>query len=362
VGVENSENAQRSLSYCKEKYQLAPEIVTVDFSPGLIEAVRLIFGEKVIQIDGFHVMQELNTGIRRDLLNYRNKLFRDEISELSTLRCWTGQLQREVETTGTCSKTLLKSCPSIKEDHSIGQQCLLLTRRVLRLIRLENPSTFQNGLSRLLSQCESEIAAKYHLFGNWISEKLPKRQLTVKGMKRLKLELLKKLKKYYRQFRFILETESSEFYKYHWVLFFQPERLTPKREQRLNEFLAKYPSLREYREMTLLVGEIYRKSIHDIDGHQIDDLVIKSYYSQKLQTAIRTIKKFKTAILRFVDAFKANPSLKKSCRANMEHFNFRFKAPFQKGLNRTSQKTLQAKLQVQLGCEVRFFTKEGATA
>ena len=39
-------------------------------------------------------------------------------------------------------------------------------------------------------------------------------------MKRLKLELLKKLKKYYRQFRLILETESREFYKNHWVLFF----------------------------------------------------------------------------------------------------------------------------------------------
>ncbi len=181
-------------------------------------------------------------------------------------------------------------------------------------------------------------------------------------MKRLKLELLKKLKKYYRQFRSILETESREFYKDHWVIFFQPERLTPAREHRLNGFLAKYPSLREYREMTLLVGEIYRKLVHDIDGHQIDDLIIKSYYSSKLQTAIRTIKKFKTAILRFVDAFKVNPSLKKSCHANMEHFNFRFKAPFQKGLNRTSQKTLQAKLQVQLGCEVRFFTKEAATA
>ena len=110
------------------------------------------------------------------------------------------------------------------------------------------------------------------------------------------------------------------------------------------------------------MGEIYRKNLNQIDGHQIDDLKIESYYSAKLQTAIQTIKKYKTAILRFVGIFQADPTLSKKCRANMEYFNPRVKAPIQAGLNRTSQKTLQAKMQLQLGCEIRFLIEKGVTA
>lgn len=79
--------------------------------------------------------------------------------------------------------------------------------------------------------------------------------------------------------------------------------------------------------MTLQVGKIYRSNIENIDGHPIDDLVIKTYFSSKLQTAIRTIKKFKNSILRFVEVFKKDKSLAKACRANMEYVNKPFKAP-----------------------------------
>jgi len=123
----------------------------------------------------------------------------------------------------------------------------------------------------------------------------------------------------------------------------------------LNAFLAKYPALQEYRDMTLLVGEIYRKNVVEIDGYQIDDLVSRPDYSSKLQTAIHTLKAFKNSILRFVEVFKRNPSLAKVCRANMEHYNTKFKAPFRHGLNRTKHSYLIAKLQLQLECEVRAF-------
>jgi len=182
--------------------------------------------------------------------------------------------------------------------------------------------------------------------------------MTLKGMNRLKLELLRKLKKLYLTFRARLEEKSRHFHQQYWCLFIQPENLFKERGRLLKEFLAEYPALREYRDMTLLVGEIYRRSIQDIDGHQIDDLRIKPYYSKKLQTAIKTLKKHKNSILRFVEVFKEDPTLARSCRANMEFFNRRFKAPFQHGLNRTKQAHLLAKLQLQLGCEVRFFSEK----
>ena len=181
--------------------------------------------------------------------------------------------------------------------------------------------------------------------------------MTCKGMVRLKQELLKKLKKVYLYFRVNLETESTEFYKNYWFLFLQPENLTVDRQERLSQFLDQYPDLQEYREMTLLVGEIYRRKIPDIDGHQIDDLMIKPHYSKKLKTAIKTLKKHKSAIFRFVEVFKRNPVLAKSCRANMEYFNQGFKAPFRQGLNCTKPLHLRSKLQLQLSCEIRFFTE-----
>ena len=111
VGVENSENTKRLLNYAKEKYNLNPSIVTLDLSPNLIGPIKEISGEQVLQIDGFHVMQELNVGIRRDLLDYRNRLFRDEIRDLSDLHHWIIKIQKEISVAETCSKIILKQKP-----------------------------------------------------------------------------------------------------------------------------------------------------------------------------------------------------------------------------------------------------------
>ncbi len=86
VGVENHANTLQTLQYAKEKYQLQPKLVTSDLSPNIMAPIRQLFGAQVLQIDGYHVMQELNRGIRRDLLDYRTQLFGTEIRELLALR------------------------------------------------------------------------------------------------------------------------------------------------------------------------------------------------------------------------------------------------------------------------------------
>lgn len=117
--------------------------------------------------------------------------------------------------------------------------------------------------------------------------------MTVKGMHRIKSELLKKLKTLFLQFRSKYESESNLFYKNHWLILYQPERMTEERKSSLKNILVKYPSLKEHREMTLQVGGIYRKSLEEITEDEIDRLITKNYYSDKLKTAIRTLKKFK---------------------------------------------------------------------
>ena len=299
-------------------------------------------------------MQELNNGIRRDVLDYRVRQFKAGMKEFYSLRDWIMTLQKSFKTTGEFLKTL----PRVKPRQVNSRYCFKIAKIFTGLLTVDNPVLFENRLQEALDSFEKEPGEAYQAFFLAIRKGIPVRRITVKGRDRLKLEILRKLKTLFHGFRKDLETENARFHKNHWLLFFQPENLTDKRKERLSAFLTEYPALQEYREMTLLVGEIYRKNVADIDGHQIDDLVPRSRYSSKLQTAIRTLKAFKDSILRFVKVFKIDPTLAKACRANMEHYNMKFKAPFRQGLNRTKHGHLMAKLKLQLGCEVRSFLNE----
>lgn len=354
VGVESANNVKNSLNYAKQKYNLNPSIITSDFSPQVVGPVCEVFGEEKLQIDGFHVMQELNNGIRRDLLDFRKKHFQIEIRELIRLRNSVSSLQLEYKTTKTLSKKQLVSFSSISSAHHRAYQCLQTINGFLKIHNTDNAELFAKSLKRYLTNLENKNPDFFREFSQSIKKTYPKRVLTEKGRYRLTNEVLKRFKSLFLNSRSKLEQKSLEFYKNHWIIFFQPENMTKERHRRLLQFLSTYPSLQEYRDMTLGLGEIYRRNITEIDGKQIDKLIIKDTYSSKLQTAIKTIKKFKSSILRFVVAFKGNPELSRACRANMEYFNRNFKAPFRQGLNCTSQSQLHAKLQFQLGCEVRF--------
>ena len=106
--------------------------------------------------------------------------------------------------------------------------------------------------------------------------------------------------------------------------------------------------------MTLSIGELYRKEISEITGSQIDNLVLKNYYSEKLKSAIKTIKKYKFSIIRFVTTFKNKPKVAKVCHSSMEHLHNKVKLPFKFGYNRCKLETVTNKLQLQLGCEVQI--------
>jgi hypothetical protein len=56
VGIEDFENSCRSLLAVRKKAPINPYIITCDFSPALIAAIKAIFPESVVQIDGFHVI------------------------------------------------------------------------------------------------------------------------------------------------------------------------------------------------------------------------------------------------------------------------------------------------------------------
>jgi len=354
VGVENAPNVTKILRDAKEKYHLNPQLIVSDFSPNVLGPLIQEFGEEKIQIDGYHVMQELNRGIHADLLEFRERMFQAKIRELYTLREGINKIQAQYSQIKSFSKITLSAFNSLTTIYPESQLCKNFAQYVLKLVQISDYGDFQTCFTNLMNNSTYQTYTEIQEILRYLSEKLPKKDFTVKGLVRFKVLLLKQLKTLFVSFRKVLEETSIDFFHRHWCLYFQPERVTMDRQQMINELLKKYPNLMEYRQLTLQIGSIYRKKLEDISGNEIDSLESKPYYSEKLQTAIATLKKYKNCILRFVDVFKKDPTLKKRNRANMEYYNRRFKAPFNRGLNCTKKTHLLGKLKLQLNCEVRW--------
>ena len=355
MGVEDFENGCRSLLAIRKKAPINPYIITCDFSPALIAAIKAIFPESAVQIDGFHVMQELNNGIRRDFKYYRAKYYRDEINELLGLRSYLNVLQEKRKHADLLTSESIPPLKNITPSHSGAKKCSEVIKRLLFLLTTQDPHSFFIAFDVELKKLLKEYGEIVKEFYDTLCSKFPKRKFTIKGRNRVQGELLKKLKTLCLKFRKPLKEEAREFSKKQFLLFKQPEKVSPKVKALIEEFLKQHPTLREYREMTLMIGEIYREPYNLVDSRQIDALTQKKKYSDRLNTAITTLKKYKLEIIAFARVFLEHPELGKICRTNMEWLNKRVKAPFKASLNRQGLDHIVNRLQLQLGGEVRNF-------
>ena len=356
VQVENEQDAIIAMQDAKTRFGLNPELVTIDFSPSMLSAAGVVFGDDVIGIDGFHVMQELNNGIRRDLLDFRDRRFKSEIRELMKMRSYIHDIQGMVKggVAVPLAMVVAGTLPAVDPRHPSSSACSAITGSLIDILKIDDPGYFFRALVSFLDKKEDSSKEFIRSFVDGIRPTIPEKRHTEKGMDRAKQAILKKVKGIYLDARTTLEEDNTEFYKDHWIVFFQPERMTEERQQCLERFLSRYPELRIYREMTLQVGEIYRLPIDQIDGHQIADLQERPSFSKKLNTAIQTLKKHAPQIYRFVDVFKRNPDLPKRCRSSMEWYNVRFKTPFKAGNNLVKKERLMTRLRMQLHGHVEW--------
>lgn len=355
MGVENFENACRTLITVKVQAPIEPFIITCDFNPSLIAAIKYVFPNSAVQIDGFHIMQELNNGIKRDLKHYAKREFREEINDFIELRTFLNTLQEKRNKIDLLCASQIPPIKEIKRSHVDAWMCKGVIERMLVMLTIQEPDTFFITLNLELTALLKEHGSILSEFCGALREKFPKRKFTVKGRNRVQGELLKKLKTLCVNVRRPLQEEVSGFSKERFIIFKQPENVTEAVREHLMDFLDRHPSLNEYREMTLMVGEIYREPYHLVDGRQIDALTQKPEYSGKLNTAIATLKKHKAEIIAFAEVFLDHPELGKACRANMEWLNKRVKAPFKASLNRQSLDHVVNRMELQLGGEVRNF-------
>ncbi len=339
----------------KVQAPIEPFIITCDFNPSLIAAIKEIFPHSAVQIDGFHVMQELNNGIKRDLKLYAKRVYREEIQDFLELRAFLNDLQEKHQKTGLLTASQIPPIKEIKRSHVDAWTCKGIIERMLIMLTIQDPDIFFNTLDLELIALQEEHGSMLRDFCTALREKHPKRKFTIKGRNRIQGELLKKLKTLCISIRKPLQKEVSGFSKERFLVFKQPEHVTEAVKKALKDLLDRHPSLKEYREMTLMMGEIYREPYHLVDGRQIDALTQKPYYSDKLNTAIATLKKYKSEIIAFAKVFLEHPELGKACRANMEWLNKRVKAPFKASLNRQSIDHVINRMELQLGGEVRNF-------
>lgn len=340
-----------------------PKIIACDFSPSLIGAIREVFGEGVVQIDLFHVMQELNRGIKADLRQYRNGRYDAERDELIALRDWIKGIQKALREGASFQEALTTAGaqPEVNPAHESAAVCLDFTRDAIEILKKRRPPTFFSKLRDFIARLDRSVEP-IDYFCDRLLKAMPKKRFTEKGMYRIKKEVLKKLKSLYIHHRKPLAQESKEFYHKQHVLFFQPENLTPKRTEFLEELLDSHPALQKYRKMTLSMGEISRLAPEKIDGRRIDDLSPSPEYTKKLNAAIKTIKNHKEKILHFVDVFKSNPELSRAQRANMEYFNRDFKDVFASGNNLLKKDRLLGRFKAQFSGKVEFHLDKGVIA
>lgn len=353
MGVENTANATQSLEYLFKEKEFTTEIAVSDLSPNLLGSLCDVLGEDKIAIDPFHVMQELNRAILKDLARFRSHLFAEERKDLLKLKDFISKQQHSIQNGENTSNP----DPKIYPKHQMAMKCLQITRIVLEIYQLSDLDSFFQRLESEIDKFLEDPDLRVVSFGLSLKDKLPKKARTDATMGRIKPELLKKIKTLYRECEEPLKDQQREFNKQRWAIFYQPERLNPKRVKILTHFLVKYPELQCYRDLTLNIGSIYRLPNELVSSRLITDLPINPKWGKELKACLITFKKWASAIVRFKTFFEKHKDLPKRLRANMEYQNPKVKKIFRSGNNMKSLTRIQNEVRFNLGGEVRNFLK-----
>jgi len=122
-------------------------IITCDFNPSLIAAIKEIFPNSAVQIDGFHVMQELNNGIKRDLKLYARREFREEIADFLELRAFLNALQEKRKKTYLLTTAQIPPIKEIKRSHIYAWTCKEVIEGLLGVLTIKDPDIFFKTLA-----------------------------------------------------------------------------------------------------------------------------------------------------------------------------------------------------------------------
>lgn len=351
MGIESHDDAVRALKHIKEDLKINPEIVVHDLSPNLISATSEVFGEEKVALDPFHVMQDLNRAILKDLRHFSHQRFLDEKKELDILKTHITQVQKG--TTSMASKDFQYLLKNIPDTHPSARRCAIITDQVLKIHRINQIDDFYSALRPALETFRNSAFILERAFGLSVAEKLPKYLETAKSMHRIKTELLKKLKTLYRESQRPLKDAKRVFNKVRWAIFYQSNHLTPKRARILITLLTKYPELSTYRELTLAIGSIYRLPNILVNPLIITDLPINPKWGNDLKACLTTLKHNVGAVVRFRTFYANHPNAPRKCRANMEYKNRKVRRIFGSGNYMKKMNRIENEMKMHLGGEIR---------
>jgi hypothetical protein len=187
VGIESQENAVQSLRYVKDILKINPEIIVHDLSPNLISATTEVFGEDKIAFDPYHVMQNLNRAILKDLGRIRKLHFSAEKKDLDRLKENIVLLQRSFSE--NVKKIPKISSITIENTHKIAKQCQIIAENMLKLCNIRDTAIFFYDIRNQLEEYRQCNELPILSFSLSLIEKLPKYIDSIKAMNRIKSEI-----------------------------------------------------------------------------------------------------------------------------------------------------------------------------
>ncbi len=275
-----------------------------------------------VQINQYsHVINELNNYIKNKLKNYRRQQLDTETQELCSLRGWVISIQNHMNN----GKEFLDSLrevgmpPKVYKDHIMSSKCLLFTRKMMRILKLSSIDNFFNNLREFLNSRDTTSEKSIKTFCNSLRKVMPKRFFNLKNMRRMKLEILKKLKKFYLGFRKSIEKKCVQFYHDSKIILRQLEKVTPELKERLDSFFSRYPGLKKYRKMIMLVKILANASEDELIPYQINAFQEHPAFLKNVDKAVKLIMKFRAFLLRFSNLLTRSQKISKSHRPNMEY-------------------------------------------
>ena len=194
VKQETLETATQALTYLKVQKHVNPELITMDFAPTLTGAAEKVYGKDKVQIDGYHVMQEINRWIQRYILDYKDRFYQKEINLLLTLRNMVSIIQKTHVNTPLRTDTLIQSQKMLLSFGESHDNYVRLTSECLRLLTIQNEGLFLSEYFQLKNSSETSHVPSFRALFCALDAVLPKGLLSQKGLSRVHEHILKQLK------------------------------------------------------------------------------------------------------------------------------------------------------------------------
>ena len=255
---ENSEEIEKALWNLKEILPFDPLMITVDFAQAWFEPIKKVFPNSAIQIDLFHVMQDLIKALSKDLIRYKNEMYDNYINNAKKLANNTLKCQKE----GIFSNIKLENLTIEKIQDGF--------LKLNNFFKETDPSIFKSKIMSYIENIYNLSTPWGNFLGDELIKRLPTNDLTQKNLKYYKANIFKAFRNMLRYIRKEKEADKKKFSQIKSLIVTSPEKLTESNEKILNTYLS-LGQMEDEIKAYVLREEVSRSNIRRLSALTSDD-------------------------------------------------------------------------------------------